>query len=205
MPRIFKSVIVPRDFYRQPVQTVAQGLLGKLLVRQLDNQRAAGYILEAEAYDGEQDQACHAHSGKTPRNAMMYGEAGRAYVYFTYGMHWMLNCVSGEDGYPAAALIRAILPVEGLDIICKNRPGIRESQWCNGPAKLTQALEITGELNGIDLCDPFSPLFIEEGIEIRNADIQISPRIGIQSTPEPWLSMPWRFLTELPENLAKQV
>jgi DNA-3-methyladenine glycosylase len=205
MPGSIESLILPRNFYRRPVQTVARELLGKRLVRQIGNQSAGGYITEAEAYDGENDQACHAHSGKTQRNAMMYGEAGRAYVYFTYGMHWMLNCVSADDGYPAAVLIRAIYPVEGINIIKKNRPGVREPLWCNGPAKLTKALEISGDLNGIDLCDPGSSLRIEEGIEIPDKDIQISARVGIQSTPEPWLSMPWRFFTEVPENLKKKV
>jgi DNA-3-methyladenine glycosylase len=205
MPGSIYSLILSRNFYRRPVQTVARELLGKRLVRQIGNQRAAGYIIEAEAYDGEQDQACHARSGKTRRNAMMYGEAGRAYVYFTYGMHWMLNCVSAEDGYPAAVLIRALHPVEGLDIMNKNRTGVRESLRYNGPAKLTRALEITGDLNGIDLCDPGSPLRIEDGIEIPVANIQTSARVGIQSVPEPWLSMPWRFFTEIPDNLKKQV
>ena len=198
-------MILPRNFFRREVQTVARELLGKRLVRQIGNLQAAGYIIEAEAYDGEQDQACHARVGKTRRNAMMYGEAGRAYVYFTYGMHWMLNCVSADDGYPAAVLIRAIHPVEGLDIMSKNRAGVSESQLSNGPAKLTKALEITGDLNGIDLCDPGSPLRIEEGIEIPDKNIQISARVGIQSTPEPWLSIPWRFFTKIPENLKEQV
>jgi len=138
MPGSINSLILPRNFYRRQVQTVARELLGKRLVRQIGNLKAAGYIIEAEAYDGEQDQACHARVGKTRRNEMMYGEAGRAYVYFTYGKHWMLNCVSADDGYPAAVLIRAIHPVEGLDIMSKNRAGVSESQWSNGPAKLTQ-------------------------------------------------------------------
>jgi len=107
-------LILLRDFYRQPVQTVARALLGKQLVRRFDDGKAVGIILEAEAYDGEQDLACHARNGKTKRNEVMYGEGGHAYVYFTYGMHWMLNCVSGQDGYPAAVLIRAIYPLEGL-------------------------------------------------------------------------------------------
>jgi len=198
-------LILSRNFYKRPVQTVARELLGKRLVRQIEGNFAAGYIVEAESYDGEQDQACHARCGRTHRNAMMYGEAGRAYVYFTYGMHWMLNCVCGNDGYPAAVLIRAIHPVEGFDLMSKNRPGIKESLWCDGPAKLTKALEITGELNGIDLCDPISPLKIEDGIDIPVNTIQTSARIGIQSTPEPWLSMPWRFFTIIPENFKEQV
>lgn len=173
---------------------VAREMLGKRLVRVFDGQRAAGIIIESEAYDGEQDQACHARSGKTARNAAMYGEAGRAYVYFTYGIHWMLNCVSGEDGYPAAVLIRAIHPAEGFNLIRENREGVERKSWCDGPAKLTKALAITGEFNGIDLCDPNSPLFIEEGILFEDEEVQTTPRIGIQNTPEPWLSQPWRFI-----------
>lgn len=187
-----------RDFYRRQVQTVARELLGKRLVRMFDGQRAAGVIIETEAYDGEQDQACHARSGKTARNAAMYGEAGRAYVYFTYGMHWMLNCVCGEDGYPAAVLIRAIHPVEGFNIIQRNRSGVTKDRWCDGPAKLTKALAITVEFNGIDLCDPDSRLFIEEGIALQDEEIQTTPRIGIQHAPEPWLSKPWRFVARSP-------
>ncbi len=198
-------MIITRDFYRRKVQTVARELLGKQLVRQVNGSRIAGIILEAEAYDGEQDQACHARSGKTKRNAMMYGEAGHTYVYFTYGMHWMLNCVSGEDGYPAAVLIRAIHPVEGLDIIQKNREGIERPHWCDGPAKLTKALEITGQFNGIDLCSSASPFFIEVGIEIPEESIRSTPRIGIQYTPEPWRSKPWRYITDMPAEIKEQV
>jgi DNA-3-methyladenine glycosylase len=194
-------LILTRNFYRRPVQTVARELLGKRLVRQFDNQIAAGIIIEAEAYDGEQDQACHARSGKTPRNAMMYGEAGRAYVYFTYGMHWMLNCVSSEDGYPAAVLLRAIHPVEGIEIIRENRNGINFKHWCDGPAKLTHALGISGEHNGNDLCDHSSPFFIEEGLTITDNDIRTTPRIGIQNTPEPWLSKPWRYVVDLSDDI----
>jgi DNA-3-methyladenine glycosylase len=181
-------------FYHRQVQTVARELLGKRLVRMLDGQKAAGIIIETEAYDGEQDQACHARSGKTARNEAMYGAAGRAYVYFTYGMHWMLNCVSGEDGYPAAVLIRAIHPVEGIDFIQRNRSAVEKKRWCDGPAKLTKALAISGEFNGINLCDPNGPLFIEEGREFKDDEIQTTRRIGIQNTPEPWLSQPWRFV-----------
>lgn len=195
-------MILPREFYRQPVQAVAHDILGKRLVRQFNGKKVAGIIIEAEAYDGEQDQACHARSGKTKRNEMMYGRAGHAYVYFTYGMHWMFNCVSGEDGYPAAVLIRAIYPDEGLDIIQSNRKGVIQTHWCNGPAKLTKALAITNEFNGLDLCDPKGSLFIENGIEVPTESIRSTPRIGIQNTPEPWLGKPWRFVVEIPPDNA---
>ena len=198
-------MILLRDFYRQPVQTVARALLGKRLVRRFDDGKAVGIILEAEAYDGEQDLACHARNGKTKRNAVMYGEAGHAYVYFTYGMHWMLNCVSGQDGYPAAVLIRTLYPLEGLEIIRRNRKGIQKLYWCDGPAKLTKALSIDGTFNGIDLCASNSLLFIEEGIQIPDEHILETTRIGIHYAPEPWRSKPWRYLVDDVELLVEAI
>ena len=118
-----------------------------------------GSITEAEAYQGEDDLGCHAHAGKTRRNAVMYGPPGFAYVYFTYGMHWMLNAVTGAEGSPAAVLIRAIRPLEGQAWMAANRPRLAgKPGWLDGPAKLTQALAIDGSLNGVDLCDPGSGL-----------------------------------------------
>ena len=176
------------------MQQVARDLLGQRLVRLLNGQRVSGLILEAEAYDGESDLACHARSGRTERNSMMYGDAGHAYIYFTYGMHWMLNCVCGPAGYPAAVLLRAILPLEGLDIIAARRAGIAEKLWCDGPAKLTRALSIDKNLNGADLCVRKDAIFIEKGFEIPEEDVQRTPRIGIQYAGEPWVSQPWRFV-----------
>ena len=184
---------LPQSFYLGEVTGVARALLGKRLVRQVDGRRISGIICETEAYRGEDDLACHAHSGKTRRNEVMYGLPGRAYVYFTYGMHWCLNTVCGEEGYPAAVLIRAILPEEGLEWIAARRAGVEPANWCNGPAKLTKALGVDGGLNGTDPTDANSPLFIEEGYIIEQAQISTSPRVGIQSAPEPWRSMPWRF------------
>ena len=138
-------MILSREFYLRPVQIVARDMLGKRLVHLIGNQRVGGIIVEAEAYDGEQDLACHARVGRTERNKVMYLQGGYAYVYFTYGMHWMLNCVTGEIGYPSAVLIRSIMPNEGLDFIKDQRPDVSEKAWCNGPAKLTKALAITGD------------------------------------------------------------
>jgi len=190
-------MILPREFYLRPVQIVAREILGKRLIHLIGNQRIGGIIVEAEAYDGEQDLACHARVGKTERNKVMYFQGGHAYVYFTYGMHWMLNCVTGEIGYPSAVLIRSIMPNEGLEFIKIQRPDILEKLWCNGPAKLTKALAITGELNSSDLCDPKGLLFIENGEEIPESKVKITPRVGIQSTPEPWLSKPWRYVADI--------
>jgi len=164
------------------------------LVRLLDGQRVSGTIVEAEAYRGEEDLACHARHGLTPRTAVMYGPPGRAYVYFTYGMHWMLNCVASPAGYPAAVLVRAIRPLEGREVIAARRPSRPEAVWCDGPGKLTQALGIDGSLNGIDLTSIEGNLWIEAELPIPDERVDITPRIGLGSTPEPWRSRPWRFL-----------
>jgi DNA-3-methyladenine glycosylase len=119
----------------------------------------------------------------------MYGPPGHAYVYFTYGMHWMLNAVTEREGYPAAVLIRAIDAVEGVEVITARRQG-RDTI---GPAKLTQALGIGKELNGTSICDPDAGLWIEAGTPIAGSDIITSPRVGLFTVPEPWKSMLWRF------------
>jgi DNA-3-methyladenine glycosylase len=187
------SPCLPVSFYDRPVLEVARHLLGMRLVRLLDGMRLAGTIVEVEAYDGEADLACHARAGRTPRTSVMYGPPGRAYVYFTYGMHWLLNCVTGPENYPAAVLLRAILPQEGLALIVARRAPRPQSDWCNGPAKLCQALVIDGHLNGADLTNPHGNLWIEESSPIAEALIHTSARIGIHNVPEPWRSQPWRF------------
>ena len=183
-------------FFERPVLLVARDLLGAQLIRIQNGVRLSGTIIEAEAYDGEQDLACHARSGHTPRNEVMYGPAGHAYIYFTYGMHWMMNVVTGETGYPAAVLLRGLLPTEGLDIIASQRKGQSDKLWCNGPAKLTRAFSIDGLFNRADLCDPFGDLRLEIGAKIPEDNVEKTPRIGIQNTPEPWRSLPWRFLVK---------
>jgi len=155
--------------------------------------RLAGYISETEAYEGEEDLACHARAGKTKRTMIMYGPPGRAYVYFTYGMHWMLNCVSGAEGQPAAVLIRAITPCEGEDRIAAHREGQPRKEWCNGPAKLCQALKIDGSMNGAELYSENDGIWIETGKVVHDEWITTTPRIGINSVPEPWRSIPWRY------------
>lgn len=192
--------ILPRDFYNRPVLDVARGLLGMRLVRILDGQRMAGIILETEGYDGREDLACHAHVGRTRRNEVMFGAPGHAYVYFTYGMHWLLNCVTGALGYPAAVLIRAIHPLEGIRLIEINRQPAREKDWCNGPAKLTRALQINGSMNGAGLFSSRSHLFIEGDQPFADDEVRVLARVGIDSVPEPWRSKPWRF-TAIPRVL----
>lgn len=185
---------LPRKFYNRPTLTVARELIGARLVRILDGEKLVGLITETEAYISQQDLACHAKAGLTPRTAVMFGPPGHAYVYFTYGNHWMLNVVTEKEGFPAAVLIRAIQPVEGAEVMSARRGG-RDTF---GPGKLTQAMGITKSENGADLTETGSGLWIEAGRRVPDSAVTIGPRVGLNSTPEPWLSKPWRFLVKKP-------
>src|SRR5512140_615008 len=182
--------IIPREFYDRLTLNVARDLIGARLVSILDGQRLAGLITETEAYVGEKDLASHARAGRTPRTLVMYGPPGHAYVYFTYGNHWMLNVVCEALNTPGAVLVRAIEPVEGEDVMLKRRSG-RDTF---GPGKLAQALGITGEDNGVDLTRRNGRLWIEEGQPVPERLVTKGPRVGLYSVPEPWKSKPWRFL-----------
>jgi len=184
-----------RDFFARPALIVARELLGTRLVRLEHGQRLAGLIVETEAYSGETDLGCHCRAGRTPRTSVMYGPPGHAYVYFTYGMHWCLNFVVEAQGFPAAVLIRAIEPVEGLDRIAARRAGVVQKRWTDGPAKLTRALNIDRAFNGADVCASEATLFCEPGSVVPDAQIICSARVGLNNVPEPWRSLPWRFQT----------
>jgi DNA-3-methyladenine glycosylase len=186
------SKLLPHNFYNCPTLTVARELIGARLVRILAGQKLVGLITETEGYIGEEDLACHARAGLTPRTAPMYGPPGHAYVYFTYGNHWMLNAVTEREGFPAAVLIRAIWPVEGAEIMSARRGG-RDTF---GPGKLCQALGIDKALNTANLTGAGSGLWIEAGNFIPDSAVTIGPRVGLNNTPEPWLSKPWRFLVK---------
>ena len=191
--------VIARDFYNRPAREVAPDLLGCRLVRQQPTGRArlAGIILETEAYQGEEDLGCHASAGKTPRTSVMYGPPGHAYVYFTYGMHWLLNAVTDCEGTPSAVLIRAIHPVEGAALMAENRPyHAFQRGWTDGPAKLTQALGINSDCNRVDLCDPTSGLWIEPRAPIHAGVVEQTARVGLNAVPEPWKSIPWRFVLQ---------
>ena len=193
---------LPHSFYARETREVARSLLGSRLVRMEAHngvlRRISGIITETEAYCGEKDLGAHAKAGRTPRTAIMYGPPGFSYVYFTYGMHWMLCAVTRPEGQPEAVLIRAIEPVEGIDIIEERRGKQARKVWTDGPAKLTQALGIQGEHNGLDLSHGEAIIFVEAGEAIPDARVRIGPRIGLYSVPEPWKSKPWRYLTHLP-------
>jgi DNA-3-methyladenine glycosylase len=189
---------IARAFFARPTLEAARSLLGARLVRLDKGRRIAGTIVETEAYIGEDDLACHARAGLTARTQVMYGPPGHAYVYFTYGMHWLFNCVTEAQGYPAAVLIRAILPTEGLEAIARRRGHVTQNDWTNGPAKLCQALKIDGRLNSMDLCAPGTPLFLEHGPAIPDSRVVAGPRVGLNKVPEPWKSMPWRLRLAAP-------
>jgi DNA-3-methyladenine glycosylase len=183
-----------RSFYERPTLTVARDLLGQRLVRiEEDGSRISGLISEAEAYIGTDDDGCHAKSGLTRRNQSMWGPAGTCYIYFTYGIHWMLNLVTEQEGFPAAVLIRAVIPQEGIEIIRKRRAGQPPQRWTDGPAKLCQAFNIHGEHDHLDSCLPESMIFVEQGDPVPDMSVTVGPRVGLNSVAEPWKSMPWRF------------
>lgn len=188
---------LPRSFFARDTLQVARDLLGKRLVRTTEEgQRISGRILETEAYRGEEDQGCHARAGRTERTQVMYGPPGVAYVYFIYGMHWLLNFVTEREDFPAAVLIRAMEPEEGKDLMAARRVGQPERHWTDGPAKLCQALGVDGSFNGVDVCQPGTALFIEQGKPIGDGMVARTARVGLNSVPEPWKSIPWRFVVD---------
>jgi DNA-3-methyladenine glycosylase len=182
-----------RPFFARPATIVARQVLGAKLNRlESSGSRLSGWITEAEAYAGPEDQASHARHGRTNRNSAMWGEPGHTYVYFTYGMHWMLNLVTEDAGQAGAVLVRALLPDEGLQIM-RRRRGRPDRQLTDGPAKLCQALAIDAGFDGLDLCADGSRLYLTRGPRIPDRAVTIGPRVGLNHVPEPWLSRPWRF------------
>lgn len=182
---------LPRSFYARPALTVARELLGCILCRRLDDGTVLrGRIVETEAYVGEEDKACHARAGRTPRTDPLYGPPGLAYVYFTYGMHYMLNAVAEPEGFPAAILIRAAEPLEGVEQMALAR-GADAVHIAAGPARLTQAFGIDLRHNRADLRGP--DIWIEPGAPVPEDAVGASARIGCQTAPPPWDKIPWRF------------
>lgn len=169
-------VLTPEFFGADPL-SVARSLLGQRLVRVWRGRRVSGLIVEAEAYFGETDSASHAYRGPTPRNAPMYLRAGHAYIYLVYGMHHMLNVVTGAAGEPSAVLIRSVLPLEGADLMLRRRQG-RAHALANGPGKLCEALAVSRRLNGLDLTFG-KRLWIEAGVGVPESAVRRGPRVGI--------------------------
>lgn len=190
------SKLLPKSFYANPeVVEVSQSLLGKVICTNIGSEFTSGIITETEAYCGRNDKACHANNGlRTDRTEVMYGEPGYAYIYLCYGIHHLLNVVTNQKGLADAVLIRAIRPLDGIEII-KERRGIKnQNNLTNGPGKLAQALGITTDLNTTYLSEP--PLWIEDrGILFDENEINTSPRIGVDYAEEDALK-PWRFFVD---------
>jgi DNA-3-methyladenine glycosylase len=183
--------IPAREFYERDTKQVARELLGKKLLRKIGRKELSGVIVETEAYCGQEDSACHAHHGQTARNAVMFGSPGHAYVYFTYGMHYMLNLVTEKEGNPCAVLIRAIVPIDGIKEMEKRRK-LKGARLTNGPAKLCQALGIDKFLNGWDITRG-AKLWVEDYKNIPAKSILATPRIGINYAKEEHRNALWRF------------
>jgi len=181
---------LPRDFYARSAVDLAPGLLGKRLVRELDGQLLVGRIVEVEAYLGGEDAASHAFRGPTPRNRSMFGPPGFAYVYLIYGVHYCLNIVTGPEGNGQAALIRALEPLAGVELMRANRGRVTERDLTNGPGKLCQALGIDKRLDGHDLCLG-SGLWLEDA-PAPDEPICAGPRVGVRGD-DAALTRPWRY------------
>jgi DNA-3-methyladenine glycosylase len=185
-----------RNFYNRATLKVAKELLGKYLVIEKDGNYVSGKIVETEAYIGPDDPASHAYRGLTPRNKVMFGDPGYAYVYLTYGMHHCLNFVTEREGFPAAVLIRALEPADGIEIMKKRRKTGDLKNLTSGPAKLCQAIGIDRTLNGADLC--LDIIYVEDRGD-KPTKIVSTSRIGIKEGKD----KKWRFYIENDEFVSK--
>jgi DNA-3-methyladenine glycosylase len=192
-------VKIPRSFYQQSTIEVAQQLLGKLLVREHPEGLTVGRIVETEAYIGPQDLACHASRGRTPRTEVMFGPAGHAYVYFIYGFYNMLNLVTELADYPAAVLIRAVEPLEGIELMKTRRRSDSLRGLASGPGKLCQAFAIDRSLNGADLCGDV--IYVLDGGEPL-PEFSATPRIGVDYAGK-WKNKPYRFVVRGSKFVSK--
>lgn len=180
---------LPAGFFGRPAEAVARDLLGVRLVSEVDGARCAAEIVETEAYVGPHDDASHAAArfGRTRRNEAMFGVPGIAYVYLIYGMHWCINVVTEHEGFPAAVLLRAARPLEGIEAARARRAGRADAELMRGPGNLARALGVDGALNRHPLDRP--PLWLEPGPAVPDAHVAAGPRIGITRAAE-W---PLRF------------
>ena len=182
-----------REFYTRNLLFVARELLGKILVKKIGRKIISGKIVEVEAYHGDYDQASHAFRGKTKRNEVMFNEGGFLYVYFTYGAHFCANVVVGQKDKGIAVLIRALEPIEGIDMMIKNRFGRKlendkeKYSLTNGPGKLCKAFGINRSHNGVDLTG--NEIFVLDQPKLKSKEIGVSKRIGITRS----VDLQWRF------------
>lgn len=179
---------LPKSFLNKSTIEVAKALLGKKIIHKNPSGLLSGKIVETEAYL-EKDPASHSFNGQTNRNSAMFGNAGEAYVYFTYGMHHCFNIVTNKKGIGEAVLIRALEPIEGIELMKQFRKTDEIEALCSGPARLVQAMQITKEYNGINLIDKNSPIILSDGNNINEDNIIKTKRIGISTG----IDLPHRF------------
>ncbi|MCP4632718.1 MAG: DNA-3-methyladenine glycosylase [candidate division Zixibacteria bacterium] len=191
------NLILPHSFYERDTITVARGLIGKVFIYKKSRSVFSGRIVEVEAYTAGNDEACHAHRGKTERNKIMFGPPGHAYIYFTYGMHYCMNFVTEPENIAAAVLIRALEPLEGISMMSKNRNTEILTDLCSGPAKLTQAFGIDKKLNGTPLTGMKFSVINENYSDF---EIGVSKRIGINVS----VDLSWRFYMKGSKYLSRK-
>lgn len=195
-------MILKKSFYERSALVVARELLGCFLVRKIDGKISRTMIVETEAYEGKNDLASHASRGRTPRNEVMFGGPGICYVYFTYGMHHMLNIVTEKKDYPAAVLIRAVEPIFAIE----NPPSFETSarqRKTDGPAKLTKILQIDKSFNNLPISTKKYGLWIEEGERIKKSEIISAKRIGVDYAKK-YKDKPWRFYIKNNQFVSKR-
>lgn len=193
-------MIIGRSFYQGSTIDIAKRLLGQVLVRETAEGITRGIITETEAYLGEIDDAAHSYHGFSDRVRVQYGEKGLAYIYMIYGMHHCMNITCGPAGKPEAILIRALQPIDGLELMEKRRNGQPLLNLCSGPGKLCRAMDIDMGLYGADLCSARSGLYLEYGHPPEG--IKATPRINIDYAKNT-KDMPWRFIIDGSKFLSK--
>ena len=190
--------VLPRAFYQRETEIVAREMLGTVLECETEDGLASGIIVETEAYLGEHDLACHAAAGRTARTEALYGPPGTSYVYFIYGMYWCFNAVTREVDLPSAVLVRALEPLDGIALMHKRRPRIKNDvDLTNGPGKLCTALGIDGSMSGQSL--QRKPLRIREGEPVPDDKVETTTRIGITKSadwPLRWIVRGNRFVSK---------
>jgi len=191
--------VLPAGFYARDTARVARALLGCVLESRIGGEHTAGRIVEVEAYVGPHDPAAHGFGNRrTKRNERLFGPPATSYVYFIYGMHWCFNAVTEREGYPAAVLVRALEPLEGVAAMMQRRRIADERTLCAGPARLCEALGITGSIDGVSLLE--GPVRIVRALRYRRVTVDLGPRIGVSKAASwplrfvvrgsPWLSRP---------------
>ena len=195
---------LPPSFYARDTETVARELLGMTLECRTGGGIASGRIVETEAYVGEHDLACHAAAGLTARTEPLYGDPGTAYVYFIYGVHWCFNAVTRPRGQPSAVLVRALEPLDGLELMRRRRAVKRDVDLTNGPGKLCRALGIDGSHNRLPLDAP--PILVRAAEPVPDERVHVTPRIGITRAadwPLRWIVADSAFVSRTPSAFPR--